>query len=193
MRILAVEDDPVTRRVLTAVLEQLGHVALTAVDGLTGWEHFELEQPDVVITDWMMPRMDGIELTRRIRAAARERYTYVIMITALTGKDRWLDGMEAGADDFLSKPLDKEELRARLRVAQRILGLQTAVRQLEGLLPICSYCKKIRDEQEHWCQVEDYVTRKTEATFSHGICPECYERHLRPQLDRVNQQMGGGI
>ena len=88
-----------------------------------------------------------------------------------------------------AKPLDREELHARLRVADRILSLQTTVRQLEGLLPICSYCKKIRDESEHWSQVEEYVSRRTEATFSHGICPDCYERHLRPQLDEVT---GGG-
>jgi DNA-binding response OmpR family regulator len=185
MRVLAVEDDPVSRRILIAVLEQLGHTAIPAVDGVTAWEHFQLEPVDAVITDWMMPRMDGIELTRRIRADPRERYTYVLMLTALTGRDRYLDGMKAGADDFLAKPLDREELHARLRVAARLLGLQKEVRQLEGLLPICSYCKKIRDEREHWSQVEEYLSRRTEATFSHGICPDCYERHLRPQLDSV--------
>jgi DNA-binding response OmpR family regulator len=184
-----VEDDPVSRRILVAVLEQLGHTVLPVADGLAAWEHFQMSPVDAVITDWMMPRMDGIELTRRIRAEARERYTYVLMLTALTGRDRYLDGMKAGADDFLAKPLDREELHARLRVADRILNLQTTVRQLEGLLPICSYCKKIRDEAEHWSQVEEYVSRRTEATFSHGICPDCYERHLRPQLDEVT---GGG-
>jgi DNA-binding response OmpR family regulator len=189
MKILAVEDDPVSRRILVAVLEQLGHTALPVPDGLAAWEHFQMSPVDAVITDWMMPRMDGIELTRRIRADARERYTYVLMLTALTGRDRYLDGMKAGADDFLAKPLDREELHARLRVAGRILSLQTTVRQLEGLLPICSYCKKIRDQSEHWCQVEEYVSRRTEATFSHGICPDCWERHLRPQLDEVT---GGG-
>ena len=187
MRVLAVEDDPVTRRILVAVLEQLGHAVLPAVDGQAAWEQFQLEPVDAVITDWMMPRMDGLELTRRIRAEGRDRYTYVLMLTALNGRDRYLDGMQAGADDFLVKPLDREELHARLRVAARVLGLQKEVRQLEGLLPICAYCKKIRDEHEHWCQVEEYVAHRTEATFSHGICPDCYERHLRPQLDSVGR------
>lgn len=185
MKVLAVEDDPVSRRILVAVLEQLGYSVIPAVDGVAAWEQFQLGQVDAVITDWMMPRMDGLELTRRIRAEPRDRYTYVLMLTALNGRDRYLDGMKAGADDFLTKPLDREELHARLRVASRILGLQTTVRQLEGLLPICSYCKKIRDEEQKWRQVEDYVSRKTEATFSHGICPDCYERHLKPQLDSV--------
>lgn len=192
MRILVVEDDPVSRRVMIAVLEQLKHSVSAAVDGLAGWEQFELGAPDVVITDWMMPRLSGIDLTRRIRAAARERYTYIILVTALTGKDRYFDGMEAGADDFLAKPVDRAELQVRLRVAERVLGLQSTVRQLEGLLPICSYCKKIRDEGQHWTQVEEYVSRKTEATFSHGICPDCYERHLKPQLEGVERQRSGG-
>jgi DNA-binding response OmpR family regulator len=190
MRVLAVEDDPVSRRILVAVLEQLGHSVIQAVDGAVAWEQFQLEPVEAVITDWMMPRMDGLELTRRIRAETRERYTYVLMLTALTGRDRYLDGMKAGADDFLAKPLDREELHARLRVAARILGLQSTVQRLEGLLPICSYCKKIRDEEQRWRQVEEYVSKKTEATFSHGICPDCYERHLRPQLDAVS--MGPG-
>lgn len=192
MRVLAVEDDPVSRRILVAVLEQLGHSVIVATDGQAAWEQYRLEPVEAVITDWMMPRMDGIELTRRIRAEARERYTYILMLTALNGRDRYLDGMKAGADDFLTKPLDREELHARLRVATRILGLQTAVQRLEGLLPICSYCKKIRDEEQRWQQVEEYVSRKTEATFSHGICPDCYEVHIRPQLDNVGMHPGPG-
>lgn len=188
MRVLAVEDDPVSRRILTVVLERLGHEVLAANNGLEGWDRFQTEPVDAVITDWMMPEVDGLELTRRIRAHSKDRYTYVLLLTALTGRDRYLDGMMAGADDFVSKPVDREELHARLRVAERILGLQREVRQLEGLLPICSYCKKIRDEAEHWSQVEEYVSRKTEAQFSHGVCPDCYDRVLKPQLEAVQQQ-----
>ncbi len=191
MKVLVVEDDPVTRRVLSAVLEQLGHAVGLAADGVAGWEQLQLEPSEVVITDWMMPRMDGLELTRKIRSAPRERYTYIIMLTVLTGRDRYLDGMEAGADDFLSKPLDRDELHARLRVAERVLGLQTSLRQLEGLLPICAYCKKIRDQTE-WCPVEEYVSRKTDATFSHGVCPDCYERHLQPQFGAMEPRIRGG-
>lgn len=188
MRVLAVEDDPVSRRILTVVLERLGHVVLPANNGLEAWQRFQAEPVDAVITDWMMPELDGLELTRRIRSHRKDRYTYVLLLTALAGRDRYLDGMMAGADDFVSKPVDREELHARLRVAERILGLQREVRQLEGLLPICSYCKKIRDEKEQWSQVEEYVSRKTEAQFSHGVCPDCYDRVLKPQLEAVQQQ-----
>ncbi len=185
MKILAVEDDPVSRRILTATLERLGHEVTVAQDGQEAWTQFATAPTEVVITDWMMPRMDGIELTRRIRASHGERYAYIIMLTALRGRTSYLDGMAAGADDFVTKPFDKEELQARLRVAERVLGLQREVKQLEGLLPICSYCKRIRDEADSWSQVEEYVGRRTEAQFSHGICPTCYDRHLKPQLESV--------
>jgi len=190
MRVLVVEDDPVSRRIVAAALQGLGHEAIVAEDGQQAWQRLAADTVDVVITDWMMPNVDGLELTRRVRARARERYTWVLLLTALKGKASYLDAMEAGADDFMSKPIDKQELHARLRVAERILGLQQEVKQLEGLLPICSYCKKIRDEGDHWCQVEDYVSRRTEATFSHGICPDCYERHLKPQLESARIASG---
>jgi DNA-binding response OmpR family regulator len=187
MRILAVEDDPVSRRILTATLERQGHEVVLAQDGQEAWERFAVEPPEVVITDWMMPRMDGLELIRRIRARDGGRYAYLIMLTALRGRTSYLEGMAAGADDFVTKPFDKEELRARLAVAARVLGLQREVKQLEGLLPICTYCKRIRDEADAWSQVEEYVGRRTEAQFSHGICPDCYDRHLKPQLESAQQ------
>jgi DNA-binding response OmpR family regulator len=113
-----------------------------------------------------------------------------MLLTALSGRANYLEGMDAGADDFVTKPFERHELHARLRVAERVLGLHRTVRQLEGLLPICSYCKRIRDEQESWSQVEEYVSRRTEAQFTHGICPDCYEHHLKPQLE--NMQMTSG-
>lgn len=185
MRILVAEDDPVSRRVLGAMLERLGHAVSSTADGDEAWHRFLAEEPEVVITDWMMPELDGLELCRRIRAHGRERYTYVLMLTALSGRAHYLDGMEAGADDFVTKPLDRLELQARLRVAERLLGLQREVHQLQGLLPICSYCKRIRDEEERWSQVEDYVARRTAAQFTHGVCPACYDARLRPQLEVV--------
>ncbi|MEO8633770.1 MAG: response regulator [Gemmatimonadales bacterium] len=185
MRILLADDDPVSRRILTAVLVGLGHEAVPAHDGADAWARFQAESLDIVITDWMMPEVDGLELTRRIRAMPKARYTYVLLLTALQGRARYLEGMDAGADDFISKPVNREELHARLRVAERVLGLQREVHQLQGLLPICSYCKRIRDEADAWSEVEDYVSHRSEAQFSHGICPSCYDEHLKPQLERA--------
>ncbi len=113
------------------------------------------------------------------------------MLTSLEGKGRYLEGMEAGADDFINKPFDKETLAARLRVAERILNLQAEVKQLEGLLPICAYCKKIKDDGNQWQHMESYISRRTEANFSHGICPECYEKHMLPQLQMLRKSRQG--
>jgi sigma-B regulation protein RsbU (phosphoserine phosphatase) len=176
MRILVAEDEPVSRLVLTSTLRRLGHEVLEAADGLNAWGAFQRNPFPVVVSDWMMPGIDGLELTRRIRGADHVRYTYVILLTALSGRARYLEGMEAGADDFLIKPLDGDELRVRLRVAERVLSLQAEVKQLEGLLPICSYCKKIRDEGEAWVRLESYIEQRTDAEFSHGICPDCKEK-----------------
>ena len=90
--------------------------------------------------------------------------------------------MTAGADDFLSKPYDHEMLAARLKVAERILSLQNEVKQLQGLLPTCQYCKKIRDASNRWTQMEVYISENSTADFSHGVCPECVEIHVKPQL-----------
>src|SRR5260370_7568943 len=131
-----------------------------------------------------MPEVDGTELCRRMRARATDRYSYFLLVTATGGKKRYLEGMEAGADDFITKPIDMDELRARLKAAERILGLRQHVQQLEGLLPICAYCKRIRDAAENWESIERYVEDRSKAQFSHGYCPDCYEKHVPPPLDK---------
>lgn len=173
MRILIAEDDAASRLLLSNVIARLGHEVLAVDNGDEAWSTFQVDRPQVVLTDWMMPGMDGPELCRRIRQAAQFQYTYVILVTALGERDFYLRGMEAGADDFLTKPFDKEELSVRLTVADRILSLQKEVSQLKGLLPICAYCKKIRDEANAWHPLEEYVGSRTETSFSHALCPEC--------------------
>ena len=147
MNILIAEDDNVSRLILQKQMSNLGHNVTIAEDGGQAWETFLASSPEVVITDWMMPEVEGPEFCRRIRTQSREKYTDVIMLTALSGKKNYLLGIDAGVDDFLTKPVDIDELVARLHVAQRILALQNEVKQLEGLLPICTYCKQIRDEK----------------------------------------------
>ena len=120
-----------------------------------------------------------------VRAENRTRYTYVILLTMLEGKGSFLEGMRAGADDFITKPFDEEQLATRLRVAERIVSLQREIKQLQGLLPICSYCKKVRDDRNQWQQIENYIASRTEASFSHGICGECYATHVEPQLQQL--------
>lgn len=123
MRVLIVEDDAVSRRVFQRAVERFGHQAEVAVDGADAWERFQREPFDVVLTDRIMPRLDGLDLCRRIRARPGPRYTYVIMLTVLSGHGHFLQGMQAGADDYLTKPLDPEELQARLVAAARLTAL----------------------------------------------------------------------
>jgi DNA-binding response OmpR family regulator len=182
MNILLVEDDPVARKILEAVLTAGGHRVTAASDGQDGWSLWSFSRQSVVLSDWLMPVMDGLELCRRIRAERRQEYTYFILQTSKSGKESYLTAMEAGIDDFVTKPVDSDELSARLRAAERILDLRRELSQLQGLLPICSYCKRIRDAAEQWQSIERYVGERSQAEFSHGICPDCYTKHIEPRL-----------
>jgi phosphoserine phosphatase RsbU/P len=182
--LLLAEDDAVARLTLSAVLKGLGHEVTEAEHGGEAWANLQLGYFPIVISDWSMPEIDGPELCRRLRARPTDRYTYFLLITATGGKKRYLEGMEAGADDFITKPIEMDELRARLKAAERILGLRQHVQRLEGLLPMCAYCKRIRDASQNWESIERYVEARSEAQFSHSYCPDCYEKHVRPQIEK---------
>jgi phosphoserine phosphatase RsbU/P len=182
MKILVADDESVSRLRVGRLLLKLGHQVVEACDGSQAWEEFRRQFIPMLIVDWMMPKVDGLELCRMVRMEHRPRYTYIIMPTASGGKGSYLEGIRAGADDFITKPFDTDELQARLGVAERILSLQAEVRQLQGLLPICTYCKRINDDENGWVQIESYVAKRTEASFTHGICSDCYTTHVRPQL-----------
>jgi phosphoserine phosphatase RsbU/P len=186
LRILVAEDDTDTRELICLMLQKAGHVVETRPDGIAAWEAFRHEGYQLLVSDCMMPGLDGFDLCRKVRGAQR-KYTYIILLTAYGGRDNYMKGMECGADDFLTKPCNFDELHARLRVAERIIGLQEEVRQLSGLLPICSYCKKIRENDTQWVPVETFVSRRTDASFSHTVCPTCYKDRLQPELDRVRR------
>jgi len=184
MKVLIADDDGVSRALLRAHLEKAGHEVVEATNGRSAWQTFRNGSFPLVISDWMMPEVDGLELCRMMRAEDRRLYTYVILLTALGGRGSYLEGMRAGADDFLSKPFDAEMFRSRLHVAERILKLQSEVSQLQALLPICSYCKKIRGESGSWVPVEAYIAARTDTRFSHGICSDCYRDEVLPELAR---------
>ncbi|MFO0864754.1 MAG: response regulator [Gemmataceae bacterium] len=197
MRILIAEDDRMSRRVLEVTLQQWGHEVVTATNGSEAWELLEREDaPPMAILDWMMPEMDGVEVCRRVRSLSGRESLYILLLTARGVKEDIVKGLESGANDYLVKPFDRLELKARLQVgaqmcelhrklAERVRQLEMAlasVKELEGLLPICSYCKKIRDEANYWQQVEAYVQSHSNAKFSHGICPDCWNAVVVPEL-----------
>jgi len=205
MKILIAEDDPVSRRLLEATLGKWGYEVTSTSNGTDAWEVLAAPQaPKLAILDWMMPEMDGVEVCRRVRGRPDQGPLHILLLTARGRKEDVIAGLGAGADDYITKPFDQEELRARVQVGVRIVELQTTlaarvqeleealvrVRQLRGLLPICSYCKKIRDDRNYWQQVEQYVSTHSEVQFSHGICPECYSKVVEPQLDEAARVQG---
>lgn len=177
-KVLVAEDDPISARILQAFLEQLGYFPILASTGAEAWDIFEQDPVRLVISDWMMPGVfDGLGLCAKIRNRPRTPYTYFILLTAnQTSTDNYSLATTAGVDDFLTKPLDRDTLRMRLRVADRILRFTAEIRQLKELIPLCVYCRKVRDEGDYWERVETYIQKETGSRFSHGACPECYER-----------------
>jgi len=189
MKILIAEDDPVSRRILEATLIKWGYEVSVALDGTEAWEKLQRENaPALAILDIMMPGIDGLEVCRRVRQLPTTTPPYLILLTAMSSKDEVVTGIQAGANDYLSKPFHRDELKARVGVGAQMLSLQQSlaervqeleqalsqVKQLQGMLPICSYCKKIRNDKNYWQRVEGYISDHTDVEFSHGICPDCH-------------------
>jgi phosphoserine phosphatase RsbU/P len=202
MRILVAEDDAVTRRILETTLAGFGWDVVTAKDGNAAWEVFQTlkgkNAPEMAVMDWMMPGVEGIEICRRLRATPGFEFVYVILVTSRGDKEDLSEGLAAGANDYIEKPFDPRELEARVRVGERMVRLQTSlsarvteleealehVRRLQGLLPICSYCKKVRNEANYWEQVDSYLTSHLDLELTHGICPDCTEKLVK-ELDET--------
>jgi len=207
VRILIADDDRMLRRLLEAKLQKWGHEVVAAADGVAAWQELQKEDsPDLAIVDWMMPGLDGVEICRLARARSPARTLYVILLTARTGAEDIVQALESGADDYVIKPFDPAELKARVGVGVRVVLLQRElatriadlegalrhVKELHGILPICSYCKKVRSDADSWHQMEAYVSEHSSVRFSHGICPECEETVVKPQLEEFLRDQGGG-
>jgi sigma-B regulation protein RsbU (phosphoserine phosphatase) len=175
MKILIAEDDPILRQLLEKKFELWGHEVLVTNNGQEAWDMLQSQNIRFLIADWMMPVMDGLELCQRIRSE-RSSYVYIILLTGKDRKEDAVKGLDAGADDYIRKPFEWDELRARIRAGERILGLLDRVKALSGLLPICASCKKIRDDKGHWQNVETYIRERSDTEFTHGYCPECAKK-----------------
>lgn len=178
MHVLIVDDDHVTRLILERTVEGLGHEVIAVENAQTALDTSASIHFPVIITDWMMPGMDGGALCRAIRARHARDYSYIIVLTSLEGRAPYLDAMDAGADDFLVKPVDAGMVAARIKVAERVLKLDREVKQLEQLLPICAYCKNIRTDDDTWVRVESYLETQGAPELTHGICPACQAKHF---------------
>jgi sigma-B regulation protein RsbU (phosphoserine phosphatase) len=199
--VLVADDDAILRTVVAAMLRKGGYEVKLAADGEQAWAALRLaDAPPLAVMDWMMPGLDGPEICRRLRTRNTATPTYVILLTSRDTASDIVEGLRAGADDYVTKPPNEDELLARVSVGARMVALQqtladrvrrleealSKVKQLQGLLPICSYCKRIRDDQNYWQQVESYITVHSGVQFSHSYCPECFEKYVKPQLDALD-------
>lgn len=203
MKLLIAEDDLSSQRMLKTILGKAGYEPIVAGEGHAACELLlKPDAPKLAIIDWMMPGMDGVEVCRRVREINTNEPLYLILLTSRDNKADIVNGLRAGANDYIIKPYNVDELRARVDIGRRVVELQSSltrkitelqealaqIKTLQGIIPICMYCKKIRDDKEYWQQVESYVASHTEAQFSHSICPDCYHKHIQPELDKIKNK-----
>ena len=188
MKILIADDDRLMRRMLEVILAKSGHELVAAASGSEAWQILSgPEAPSLAILDWMMPKMTGLEVCSKVREAGAAVPTYLIVLTSRGQTDDLVTAFEAGADDYITKPFEAEELRARVSVgvrmvtlqqqlADRILALEESlahVQQLQGLIPICAWCRQVRSDGNFWEKVESYLGKRSGLQFTHAICPTC--------------------
>jgi sigma-B regulation protein RsbU (phosphoserine phosphatase) len=211
VKVLVADDDRIAATVLSQTLRQWEFDVTVVPDGsealrfLLGQADRLVGEPTLAILDWMMPKIEGAEVCRRVRLEAPLANMYLMLLTSLESKGHVIAGLSAGADDYLVKPFDPDDLRARINVGMRVLSLQERlaervqelqdalanVKVLHGLLPICSYCKRIRGDDQYWTQVESYIAERSDAQFSHGICPPCATELEREIEEHRNNRPGG--
>jgi sigma-B regulation protein RsbU (phosphoserine phosphatase) len=200
LRVLVADDEPVSRTVVGAMLKKAGYEVSFASDGDQAWQHLSgSNPPPIALLDWEMPGLAGPEVVQRIRAQNEQAPIYIILLTSRDSSADIVTGLKAGANDYVTKPANEDELVARVNVGARVVELQIAlaervrsleealanVRALQTLLPMCAYCKAIRNDQNYWEKVETYFHDHSGVSFSHSYCPNCYDRYVKPQLDAL--------
>jgi DNA-binding response OmpR family regulator len=197
MKILIAEDDLTSRIMLESIIGKWSFEVVSVDDGQKAWDMLrQQEAPPIAVLDWEMPGIDGPELCRRIKLLTRDNPIYIILLTGRGSKQDLVLGLDAGADDYVTKPFDNNELRARLKVAERLVNAQLSlnkrlqelneafdhVKTLQGIIPICMYCHSVRNDKEAWDRLEAYIEQHSKAQFSHSICPQCLQKYF-PGLD----------
>jgi len=192
VRILIVEDDPYFQRVLHRRLQSDGYQVQTAGDGREGMKAIVAWEPHLVISDWMMPEVDGLELCQSVKTGLREAAPYFILLTARGELSDRLLGLETGADDYVIKPCEQAELMARIKAGLRVIMLTRELQETVGrlrdvnggdgnghpplpdLIAICSHCRKVRTDDNIWMELGDFLESRIPAKFTNGICPGCH-------------------
>lgn len=198
MKILIAEDDTTSRLMLEAVVSKWSFDVIGVDDGLKAWETLLNEAAvSIAILDWEMPGINGPELCTKIKLLRRDVPIYTILLTGRDSKGDIVAGLLAGADDYITKPFDNNELQARIAVAERLITAQQSlnnkvvelaealehVKTLQGIIPICMHCHSIRNDEQAWSRLESYIEQHSTAQFSHAICPECLLKHYPEDAD----------
>ncbi len=191
MRVLIAEDDVTSRRILEGLLPKWGYALESFARGDEAFARLkQAGAPRIAILDRAMPGMEGAEICRAIRSVETTEPPYLILLTVQGEARSVIEGLESGASDYIVKPYDFGELRARLQVGRRVVELQEAlgrqvrelqealrhIKVLQGLLPICMYCHRIRTDPRSWQRLEGYLSDHADVTFTHGICPDCFDK-----------------
>ncbi len=197
IKILVVDDDPDILFATSRVIKKAGYQTFTADSGKEAMEAVKTIVPDLILMDVVMPDAEGPDLCRRIKNDPNFKGIYVLLTSGTrVESEQQADGLDSGADGYIARPLSNRELLSRVDSMVRILRAErerdlliielkkaiSEIKQLSGLLPICSHCKKIRDDKGYWSQIESYIRDHSDAEFSHGICPDCAKEHY-PEFD----------
>lgn len=204
MKILVAEDELASRVLLESLLTSLSFEVITAENGQVALDILSgNDAPQLAVLDWMMPKIDGIDVIQQVRSRESEYPPYLILLTGKTRKEDIVAGLDAGANDYITKPFNSAELRARVEVGKRMIEIQEELKQkvndlndafneiktLKGIVPICAGCKQIRDDEGFWHRVESYVGRHTEAKFSHSMCPDCLKAYYPNDWENIVADM----
>jgi len=195
VRVLVADDDPLARRLLEVTLKRSGYEVLAVADGVEAWDVLHgQDSPTLALLDWMMPGLTGVDVCRKVREATPRGPIYLIVVTSKGQTEDVVNALRTGADDYITKPFEIEELRARLAVGERLVTLQQQladrvraleealahVQQLQGLIPICAWCGQVRSDGNYWEQVESYLAKRSGLQFTHAICPPCRVKASAP-------------
>lgn len=191
MKILIAEDEYTTRLTVQVILEKWDYRVDSVEDGTQAWEILKKnDAPQIAILDWEMPGIDGLELCHKVKTLDRETPIYVILLTARDDQNDILQGFDAGADDYITKPFDENELRARVRVAERLVNIQEElsisnselrsvlnhVETLQANLPVCTKCLKIQNYDSSWQDLNHYAEGLEDPRFHYTICSHCIDK-----------------
>jgi DNA-binding response OmpR family regulator len=196
-KVLVTDDGPEIRLMSTMLLRRAGYEVLEASTGQECLDVVQVHHPDLVLLDVMLPDISGIQVCRQIKNDESLKDIFVILASGIqVSSEHQADGLDVGADGYIIKPIPNKEFLARVQAGERIKRAEDTLREkeghqqilisqleealaeiktLKGCIPICATCKKIRDDEGYWNQLEAYISKHTDATFTHGICPACLE------------------